>query len=160
MSRHEPKIKEGAQPFLEEGEEVLAAIVARPRGWTQASAGGAGPGMVAASLGAKKQRKHQEAGEQAGLQLASPMALAVTNRRLMVFKTSSPIGMGVGGEVKELVSAVPLSQVDSIELKRLLVGKIVVVTVNGVEVKLETGGGAGAKPLVEAFEQAKAAAPA
>ena len=45
MARSEEKIKEGAAPFLEEGEEVLAAIVARPRGWTQAGAsagGGAG----------------------------------------------------------------------------------------------------------------------
>jgi hypothetical protein len=30
MARAEAKIKEGAAPFLHEGEQVLAAIVARP----------------------------------------------------------------------------------------------------------------------------------
>ena len=32
MARAEAKIKEGAAPYLEQGEEVLAAIVARPAG--------------------------------------------------------------------------------------------------------------------------------
>jgi hypothetical protein len=109
LSKHEQKIREGAAPFLEEGEEVLAAIVARPRGWTQAGAGAAGPGALAANLGARKKAEQEAAGQEAGLELASPMALAVTPRRLLVFKISSPIGMGVGGEVKELVSAAPLS---------------------------------------------------
>jgi len=46
MSKHEQKIKEGAKPFLEEGEEILAAFVARPRGWTQAAAGSANLGAL------------------------------------------------------------------------------------------------------------------
>ncbi len=37
--KSEEKIREGATPFLEEGESVLAAFVARPRGWTQQNAG-------------------------------------------------------------------------------------------------------------------------
>jgi hypothetical protein len=158
MSKHEQKIKDGAQPFLEEGEEILAALIARPRGWTQASAGSAGPGMLASELGLRKKKQQEDAGEQAGLQLASPMALAITPRRLLVFKTSSPIGMGVGGEIQELVSEAPLSDVDSIELKRLLVGKIVKLRVRGTEIKLEVNAAANAKGLVEAFEGAKAPA--
>jgi len=50
MARAEAKIKDGAAPFLEPGEEVLAAMVARPRGWTQSNAsagGGAGAGANA-----------------------------------------------------------------------------------------------------------------
>ena len=38
-SLHERKIIEGARPLLDADEEILAAIVARPRGWTQAAAG-------------------------------------------------------------------------------------------------------------------------
>ena len=38
MARSEAMIKEGAAAFLEEGVNVLAAIVARPRDWTQATA--------------------------------------------------------------------------------------------------------------------------
>jgi hypothetical protein len=161
MSQHEQKIKEGARRFLENGEEVLAALVARPRGWTQAAAGaGAGglAGAVGGALGARKQSQAHAAAEQAEFRLASPMALAVTQRRLLSIQIGSPIGLGIGGEVKELVSAVPLSDVDSIEVKRLLLGKTITVTVRGVPFKLEANALADASGLVEAFSGAKAAA--
>ena len=35
----EDKIREGAKPFLEEGGEILAGFVARPRGYTRQNAG-------------------------------------------------------------------------------------------------------------------------
>jgi phosphatidate phosphatase APP1 len=38
MSKQEQKVKEGIAPMLGEGEEVLAAMIARPRGWTQTHA--------------------------------------------------------------------------------------------------------------------------
>ncbi len=160
MARAEAKIKEGAAPFLEPGEEVLAAMVARPRGWTQSTAsagGGALAGAIGGALGGKKQRESVEGAEQAGFELASPMALAVTQRRLLSLKISSPIGLGIGGDVKELVSAVPVGEVDSIEVKRLAVGKTVTVTVRGVPFTLEVGAGANANGVAEAFEQARAA---
>jgi len=161
MARAEAKIKDGAAPFLEAGEQVVAAVVARPRGWTQASAsagGGALAGAIGGAIGGKKQQKNVEAAESAGFELASPMALAVTDRRLISFKISSPMGLGIGGDVKELVSAVPLSEVDSIELKRLAAGKTMTVTIRGAPFVLETGAGANSKGVVEAFESARAAA--
>ena len=151
MSKHEQKIKDGAKPFLEAGEEVLAAFVARPRGWTQAAAG-------SATLGGVQQGRAYSAGEEAEFRLASPMALAVTPRRLLSLRISSPIGLGIGGDVKELVSAVPIADVDSIEVKRLALGKVVTVTVRGVPVKLEANAKADASGLAEAFERAKATA--
>ena len=84
------------------------------------------------------------------------MALALTDSRLVVFKVSQPIAMGKGGDVKELVSAVPLGDVDSIEVKRLLVGKVVIVTVGGAAVKLESGPGANVKGLAEEFARVRA----
>ena len=48
--------------------------------------------------------------------------------------------------------------VDSIEVKRLAVGKTVTVTVRGTPFVLEVGAGANAKGVAEAFEQAKAPA--
>jgi hypothetical protein len=161
MARFETKIKEGAAPLLEAGEEVLAAFVARPRGWTQATAspgGGAVAGMVGGALGGKKQRENVAAAGDAGFELASPMALAVTQQRLLSLAIAAPIGLGVGGKVKDLVSAVPISDVDSIEAKRLAVGKTVTVTVRGVPFVLEVGAGANVNGVVEAFEQAKATA--
>ena len=86
------------------------------------------------------------------------MALAVTQRRLIAFKISSPIGLGIGGDVKELVSAVPLSDVDDIKVKRLAVGKTMTVTVRGSEFMLEVGAGANASGVAEAFENARATA--
>jgi hypothetical protein len=160
VARFETKIKEGAAPLLEQGEEVVAAIVARPRGWTQASAsagGGAAAGLIGGAIGGKKQRRNVDAAEAAGFEIASPMALAVTQRRLLSLKIAAPIGLGMGGKVKELMSAVPVSDVDSIEVKRLPVGKTVTVTVRGVPFVLEAGAGANASGVAEAFERAKGA---
>ena len=149
MSRQEDKLKEGAAQFLEDGETVLAAFIARPRGWTQSVAGSRG-------IGSGQQARAQAGAEQAGFELASPMALAVTQRRLLSLETGAPLPMGAGGEPKRLVSAVSLSEVDEIKVKRLLVGKVVTVTVRGTPFKLEVGAGADAKGLVEAFERARA----
>jgi hypothetical protein len=161
MARSEQKIMDGAAPFLEQGEEVLAAIVAQPRGWTQSTAsagGGAAAGVVGGMLGGKKQQENVDAAQQAGFELASPMALAVTRRRLLSLKVTAPVGLGIGMKVQELVSAVPIGEVDSIEVKRLAVGKTVTVTVRGVPFVLEVGAGANASGVAEALERVKATA--
>ena len=147
----EEKIQEGAKPFLAEGETVLAAFVARPRGYTQQHAGVRG-------LGAKQGAQASAGAEAGGFELASPMALAITERRLLSLGLGSTPGMGMGGEVKTLVAEAPLEAVDAIEIKRLLMGKVVKVTIRGQEFKLEAGAGSNAKGVVEAFEQRRAAA--
>jgi hypothetical protein len=151
---YEDKIKQQAEPMLESGERVLAAFIARPRGATTAGAGGLGP----SAIGGRKVKQQQQAGEATGLELANPMALALTDSRLVVLGVSAPIAMGKGGDVKRLVSSVPLSDVDAIEVKRLLVGKVVHVSVRGVTVKLEAGAGADVKGLADAFARVTAAA--
>ena len=144
------KFKQGARPFLPDGEEVIAAFVARPRGWTQAAAGGG-------TLGHTQQGREYAAGEESGFEITSPMALAITQQRLLVLKISSPIGLGMGGKVKELFSSVSLDEVDSIEMKKLVAGKVVTVTVRGVPVTLEANAAANAGGLIDVFNQAKAA---
>jgi hypothetical protein len=136
MARAEAKIKEGAQPFLKQGEAVLAAIVARPRGWAP--------------------EENVTAAESSGFKITSPMALAVTDRRLLCFKISVPVGLGIGGDVEELVSEAPLSDVDSIEVKRVGVGRTVTVSVRATPFVLEVGAGANAKGIAEELERAKA----
>ncbi|HWH46066.1 MAG TPA: hypothetical protein VNT32_15205 [Thermoleophilaceae bacterium] len=158
MARSEAKIKEGAAPFLEQGEEVLAAIVARPRGWTQATAsagGGVAAAMIGGKLGHDKQRQSAEAAAASGFALASPMALAVTDRRLLSLEVTAPVGLGIGMKVKGIAGAAPLDTVDSIEVKRLAVGKTVTVTIQGTPFVLEAGAGADAKGVAEALERAK-----
>jgi hypothetical protein len=152
---YEDKIKEQSQPYLEAGERVLAAFVARPRGATTAMMGGLGAGAI----GGRKIAKQKRTAAEGGLKLANPMALALTGSRLLVLAISQPIAMGKGGgDVQDLVSAAPLSEVEPIEVKRLLVGKTATVTVSGVSFKLEVGAGADAKGLADEFARSKRAA--
>jgi hypothetical protein len=148
------KVMDGAAPFLEDGEEALAGIVAAARGNTTAKASG---GFIAREIGHSKAGKQRDAAAQAGIVVASPMGVVVTNRRLLTLKISAPLPLGKGGDVKELLSAVPLAAVERIEVKRLLVGKTLKLEVGGSEFKLEAGAGADANGLVQAFEQARGA---
>jgi hypothetical protein len=152
MNKQEQKVKDGVAQFLEDGEEVLAAIIARPRGWTQSHAG-------SLHLGAHQQGESRSAADEAGFPLASPMALVVTQRRLLSVSIGSPIGLGKGGEVKEVVGAVGLEEVDSIDFKRLLAGKIVKLQIRGSdEIKLEVNAAADVKGLIAAFDGSRATA--
>jgi hypothetical protein len=150
---YEDKIKEQAGPYLQPGERVLAAFIARPRGATTAGAGGLGAGVV----GGRKVAQQNRAAKEAGLQLANPMALALTGKRLLVLRVSAPLAMGKGGDVKDLVSEAPLADVESVDVKRLLVGKVVTVTVRGTAFKLEVGAAENVKGLADQFAQVKAA---
>jgi hypothetical protein len=153
-SKQEQKVKDEMAPFLEEGEEVRAVLVARPRGWTQTMAGGHTLG-VGKAIGRHAQQKARGGAAEAGIQLASPGGIVLTQKRLLTVKTGEALGRGIGGSVKEVLSAVPLSDVDSIKVKRLLLGYVVTLTVQGSEFKLEANAAAGAKPMAEAFERAK-----
>ena len=149
--RSEDKIRAGARPWLAEGEEVLAAFVARPRGWTQGVAG-------SIHVGAGQQGVAHAAAKAASFRLGSPMALAITDRRLLSLSMGAQVGMGVGGGVKDLLAQAPLSAVDAIEVKRLLVGKVVTVTIRGSSFNLEVGAGANTRGVVTAFEERHIAA--
>jgi len=153
-SKQEQKLKDEMGPLLDEGEEVRAVLIARPRGWTQQMAGGRTLG-VGSAIGRRAQQKARGGAEEAGIQLASPGALVLTQKRLLTVQTGEALGRGIGGSVKEILSAVPLSDVDSIKVKRLLLGYVVTLTVKGSEFKLEANAAAGAKPMAEAFERAK-----
>ena len=80
---------------------MLAAFIAQPRGATIAKVGGLAPGAI----GGRKMTQQRRAAEEGGLKLTTPMALALTDRRLVVFAVSQPIAMGKGGDVKQLFSA-------------------------------------------------------
>jgi hypothetical protein len=148
MSRYERKVKDGAQPFLEDGEEVLAAVIAAPRGYMQTMAG-------SIRLGAHQQGQHGAAAADAGLRLEAPMALALTQRRLMTLNVGTPIGLGIGGKVKRPLSAVPIEDVDSIVVKRVAIGFTITLTVRGVAFKLEANAASGAKRFAETVGRAR-----
>jgi hypothetical protein len=150
-SAHEKKFAEGAQPFLEEGEQIVATCIAQAKGYSRMMVSGLqlGKGEVGRSSSAA------EAGE---VRVANPMALALTQRRLLTLGISAPIGLGIGGKVKELLTAIPLAEVDSIEVKRIALRKNITITVRGVEIPLETNAKANAGGLADEFKRLKAAA--
>jgi hypothetical protein len=147
------QLKEEARPFLEQGEEIVASIVAQPRGTSNSKVGGLAP----QAIGSAWKGKSKQGAEAAGLALTNPMALALSDRRLIVFGIETS-AMGKPKAVKELVSAMPVGEVESIQVKRLLVGKTMTVSANGAEAKLEVGAGQDAKGLAEQFERVKASA--
>jgi hypothetical protein len=142
----ERKVEDGVQPFLDDGERLVVAIIARPRGSTQSTTG-------SAPLGTAQQQKARAAADQAGLRLANPMALALTQKRVLTFRISTPIGFGIGGSVQELVGAVAISDTDAIDVTRLILGFVVTVTVRGIPIKLEAGGLSSAKRLAAEFNR-------
>ena len=142
----EDKILEGVRALLEPGEQALAAMVGRPHGWSQSVAGS----MV---VGASQQQRAHEGATAAGFALASPMALAITNRRLLSLSMGAQVGMGLGGGVKELVGEAPLSDVDDIKVKRKLMGGQVEVTLRGETFSIDYGAGANAKGIAAAYAE-------
>jgi hypothetical protein len=150
---YEDKIKDQAQPYLLEGERVLAAFIARPKGAAMQNAVG---GVVGNLVGGRKAVRQTRVAREAGLRLADPMALVLTSSRLLVLKISFPLAMGKGADVKELASEAPLSDVDSIEVKRLFAGKTVTVTVRGAAFMLEAGVGADPQGLAREFDGIRA----
>jgi hypothetical protein len=149
MSRHERKIKDGAARFLEDGEEVLAAVIAAPRGSTQQAAG-------SMQLGSAQRARAHGAAELVDLRLEAPMAVALTQRRLLTLRIGTPIGLGIGGHVKELMSAVPIGDVDSIGVKRLALGYTITLTVRGVAITLEANAASRARAFADTFERVTA----
>lgn len=150
------KVIDGAAQFLEPGEQVLAGIVAQARGTTLAKAGG---GIIASEIGARKAGREHSAAAEAGLVVGSPMGLVVTDRRLMTLGITMPWGLGLGGSVKELLSAVPISDVERFEVKRLGVGRSMTLEVRGTEFKLEAGAGADVQGIADAIERTRGAVP-
>jgi hypothetical protein len=148
MSRHEQKIKDGVARFLQDGEQVLAAVIAAPRGSTQQAAG-------SMQLGSAQRAHAHGAAELVDLRLEAPMAVAITQRRLLTLKIGTPIGLGIGGKVKELMSAVAIGDVDSIAVQRLALGYTITLTVRGIAIKLEANAASGAKAFAETFDRVR-----
>jgi hypothetical protein len=153
-------IQQQAQQLLDPDEHLLAAFQAQPRGTGVARAPAAGVLAQAAteSIGKKWAKGSKQEAAGAGLELASPMVLGLSERRLLVLTgKKKSLGTGKIMEIDELKSAVPLDEVNSIEVKRLLVGKTVRIGMRGAEVKLEVPPGNDPKGFAAEFERVKAA---
>ena len=148
MSKQQEQIIEAARGKVDE--EILCAAWAKPRGSSTAAAGG----VIAGEIGAQWTGKHHEGAQAAGIKLADPGAVAVTATNLITMAVK--VGM-TGGikEVTEVLSVVPLTGVDSIEVKRIGMAGVMEIISGGSSFKLE-GKVPDLRELAETFERAKA----
>ena len=148
MATQLEQIREHAASFLDPGEELVAAITASPRGRSTAVAAGGVGSMIGYSMASGQVKK----GGAVGLVVEPNMAVALTGSRLLTLKVKISMG-GAITAVQQVLSSIPLAEVDRIEAERFGLGGILTLAVRGGEpVKLECRVGR-ARELVEAYSR-------
>jgi hypothetical protein len=143
------QIRQYARTFLDDGEELVAAITASPRGRNTATAAGG----VGSMIGYKMVQGQVNKAKAAGLRVESQMAIVLTQRRLLTLKVGFTLGGTING-VKDVLSAIGLDEVESIEAKRAGLGGLLIITARGAQpIKLECQVGR-ARRFAEAFTHA------
>jgi hypothetical protein len=150
MSKHQEQIIAAAVGKV--SEPIVAAAWAKPRGATTAVAGG---GVIVGAIGGKQVRNQRKGAEAAGIELASPGAVAVTATSFLSMSVKVTMG-GAIKEVTEVLSTLPLAEVDSITVSRMGLTGVMKITARGSDFKLE-GKVGDMKEFAEAFDRAKAA---
>lgn len=151
MSKHGEQIAEAANGKI--AEELLGAAFAKPRGSNVADVGGYG---VTKAIGDKWAGGNKQGAETAGIVLANPGAIAVTPTSLV----SMAIKVGFSGKIKEVtevLSTVPLADVESLEVKRVGMAGVMEINAGGSSFKLE-GKVNDLREVVDAFDRARGAA--
>jgi hypothetical protein len=151
VSKHQEQIMAAAKGKVDE--EILGAAFGKPRGATTAAAGG---GLIGREIGARWAGKQSKGAEAAGIAIGNPGAVAVTPTSLVTMEVKVS-AMGAIKEVTEVLSTVPLAEVDSLEVKRMGLSGVMEINVGASSFKLE-GKAGDMKEFAEVFERAKAAA--
>src|SRR6185503_21321975 len=112
VSKHQEQIIEAANGKLDE--EILGTAWGKPRGSQTAAAGA---GVIVGEIGARWAGKQRKGAEAAGIELANPGAVAITPTSLVTMKVKVS-AMGAIKEVTEVLSVVPLAEVESLQVKR------------------------------------------
>jgi hypothetical protein len=150
VSKHREQIVEAARGKV--AEELLGAAFAKPRGSTTAAA----TGGIAREIGARWSGKHQTGAKAAGIEVGNPGAIAVTPTSVVTMAVKVSF-TGQIKEIEEVLSVVPLAEVESIEVKRMGMAGVMEISAGGASFKLE-GKVPDLREVAEAFDQAKAAA--
>jgi hypothetical protein len=152
-------MRKSVESYLEPGEELLNVMIVQGKGQTFALIAGGVAGQAA--MGAIKNRRRADGtaegngGEDAGaVKLASKMGIAITPRRLLIFKAGGAITL----KAKELLTDVPISDVDSVEVGKGKASKPVTFTVRGESFQVEAPKISKTDDLVAAFQKAKSGA--
>ena len=135
--------KKTIRPYLQAGEELLAAVMAQAAGANaQLMAHAVGTPVSASRAGVRTAAAHEHAqavAAQAGIGLDRRMVLAVTSERLLVFKAGGAFTV----KVRALVGEAPIEDVDAIDVARhgSLQLKAVTLRVAGAAIGVETARG-------------------
>jgi hypothetical protein len=148
VSKHREQIIAAAAGKVDE--PILGAAWGKPRGAMTAAAGG----LIAGEIGARWAGRQRKGAEAAGIRLGSPGAIAVTPTSLVTMQVKVS-AMGAIKDVTEVLSIVPLSDVDSLEVKRMGLTGVMEITAAGSSFKLE-GKAGDMKELADVFAAAKA----
>jgi hypothetical protein len=149
VSKHQEQIIAAAAGKVDE--PILGAAWGKPRGATTAAAGG----LIAGEIGARWAGKHRNGAAASGISLGSPGAIAITATSLLTMQVKVS-AMGAIKEVTEVLSVVPLGDIDAFEVKRFGLTGVLEITAGGGSFKVE-GKPGDMKELAEVFERAKAA---
>jgi hypothetical protein len=148
VSKHQEQIIAAAKGKVEE--EILGAAFAKPRGATTAGVGGVIPGEI----GARWAGRQHKGADAAGIELGNPGAVAVTPTHLLTMAVKVSF-IGQIKDVTEVLSRVPLTDVDSLEVKRMGTAGVMEITAGDSAFKLE-GKINDMRELATEFERAKA----
>jgi hypothetical protein len=142
-------------PYLQTGEELLNVSIVQGKGMMKMLVGGGAIG--AAAVGARRDRKSREAAEagEGGVQLSSKMGIAITSQRLLIFKAGGAVALSA----KELLTEVPIAEVDSVVVGKGALTKPITFTVRGESFSVEAPKATNTDKIVQAFEQAKGGVP-
>jgi hypothetical protein len=150
VSNHREQIFEAAKGKV--AEPLLGATFAKPRGATTAAAAGG----IGGAIGGRWAGKQHQGAAAAGIRLGSPGAVAVTPTSLVTM-TVGVTFTGAVKEIKEVLSVVPLADVDSVEVKRMGLAGVMEISVAGNSFKLE-GKVPDMREFADAFHRAKTGA--
>ena len=142
------KLTESVVALVAPGEEVLAAVCVQPKGLGNATAVGGLAGAVLAGRGGKETR---ESVERTGIQVPRWAALAVTRQRLLVLKMNA-----MGTKADEIVSEVPIAEVESIETSKSMLRRQVTLNARGGTFEFEAHKAAPVDSLTDALQVARA----
>jgi hypothetical protein len=142
-------MKKSVEPYMGSDEQLLNVIIVQNKGMAKAFV--AGGAIGAAAIGAMRDRKAKASEGGGEIELSSKMGLAITSERLLIFKAGGAMTLSA----KEMLSAVPLAEVDSIEIGKGVLTKPITITVNGQSFQVEAPKAANTKDFTAAFESAK-----
>jgi hypothetical protein len=150
VSNHTEQIIAAARGIVDE--ELLGAAFAKPRGATTTAAGG---GVIAGEIGAQWAGKQHRGADAAGIRLGNPGAVGITSTSLLTMAVKVSF-TGQIKEISEVLSTIPIADVDSLEVKRFGMAGVMEVSAGGGRFKLE-GKVKDMRALEQAFERARAA---